>query len=1088
MERLVSVQPYGRPGDRRTYPRITCSLECTIFGVGEARILNVSVGGAFVAVGYALEPTHAGVRMCFAPDGNSPITVDARIARRVPIAPHGMGLGVEFSGLDEQSTRRLHALVLSHLLADISDAVARDATIPPGSLEVISGPTNVARELKSILSSDLDVLGVIFQRESSDLVEVRLRVATPQRLTVELERADAAGVSVGDLVHLTFNRGHNHIHLHTQVLDRNGASVTLEVPPTLTIFQLRQAPRTKTKPGQMFVEVPLPYPPGKRMRREVLDVSSTGLAFKVRPGEAYFLPGTPLREIVVTNIEDDNGYRKSAQVMHVTPVQNPDGTVEYLKIGVAFGIQDANVKRGVRPRAPGARKGGTVSFLSKMSKLIGQIIPRRSSQRSLPAGPGNLVEVVRYPNRHRQEIVAIVNTTRREPGRRLQGPVVIIPPAHGKRKESTSGLALTLVENFARRRRDVVVVRYDGINNLGESYRDPECRKPGDEALHMTLSQSVDDIEATVDWVYDNPMFTPTEVILVSFSLQGVMGRRAVFRDRGRRIHYWIGVTGAPAAQEVIRNATGGIDYIAEYAATGKTVARAAVLGVEIEGMRFCEDLLRNGLAFMSDAKREIAEIPIPVTWVLGLYDAWIDPSTIREFMAVKARAPRELIELECGHVPLNSDEALKLFSVIMQAVWRQLYDEDIEPVFPNLREFLRTRSAEWRRIPKSPIPDKRNYWHEYLLGSADRRISYDVLNSAEEYIAFLDREADLLGLKAGHRLADMGCGTGNFFARLVRRKGGRGRPLCKHLTLVDFVPTALEAASNKLDKLADRYGEAVPRRDTTCLNLELSPLRTVRAFLSGTYYGYDPLKGTIRGLTDYSIDMWKAVEDWRLHDIVRGRNLDDEDRWFLRDNFPEDEQDVIVDMNRLTRFLKGNFGPDDLTREGRMMAARGRTVGVEHLQFKRLDPLSHGAIEHLPFEDGQFDRILSSLVLSYVNNPLETLREFHRCLAPGGRLVVSSMRPDVDMSRIYRNLMIKLERGHDTELPEGMTREVFVEEVRHYVNSAAFLLKLAEEGQFVFFSRDEMRRLVERAGFRRVEVFASFGRPAQALITVGYR
>ncbi len=1083
----MSVQPYGRPGDRRTYPRITCSIECTIFGVGEARLLNLSVGGAFVAVGYALEPNHAGFRICFAPEGTNPITVDARIVRRVAIAPHGIGLGVEFTGLDEQATRRLHAVVLGHLLADISDAVARDATIPPGSLEVVSGADKVAAELRGILDADLDVLGVIFKRESAELHEMRLRVVTSQRLTVELERADAPGTSVGDHVHLTFNRGYNHIHLHTQVLDRNGASVTLEVPPTLTVFQLRQAPRTVTKPGQMFVEVPLPYPPGKRMRREVLDVSSTGLAFKVRPGEAYFLPGTPLREIVVTNVEDDNGYRKSAQVMHVTPVQNPDGTVEFLKVGVAFGIQDKNVKRGVRPRAGGTRKGGTVSFLTKMSKLIGQIIPRRSASRSPVVGPGSLVEVVRYPNKHRQELVAIVNTTRREPGRRMQAPVVIISPAHGKRKESTSGLALTVVENFARRRRDVVVVRYDGINNLGESYRDPECRKPGDEALHMTLSQSVDDIESTLDWVYDNPMFTPTEVILVSFSLQGVMGRRAVFRDRGRRIHYWLGVTGAPAAQEVIRNATGGIDYIAEYAATGKTVARAAVLGVEIEGMRFCEDLLRNGLAFMADAKREIAEIPIPVTWILGLYDAWIDPSTIREFMAVKARAPRELLELECGHVPLNSDEALKLFSVIMQAIWRRLYDEDIEPVFPNIREFLRTRSAEWRRIPKSPIPDKRNYWHEYLLGTADRRISYDVLNSAEEYIDFLDREADLLGIKPEHRLADMGCGTGNFLARLVQRKG-RGRPICNHLTLVDFVPTALETANAKLDRLAGRYGESVPRRDTACLNLELSPLRTVRAFLSGTYYGYDPLKGTIRGLTDYSIDMWKAVEDWRLHDIVRGRNLDDEDRWFLRENFPEDEQDVILEMNRLTRFLKGNFHAEDLTREGRMMAARGRTIEVKHLHFERLDPVSNGAIEHLPFKDAQFDRILSSLVLSYVNNPLETLREFHRCLAPGGRLVVSSMRPDVDMSRIYRNLILKLERGHDTELPEGMTREVFVEEVRHYVNSAAFLLKLAEEGQFVFFSRDEMRRMVEQAGFRRVEVFTSFGRPAQALITVGYR
>ncbi|HSH65774.1 MAG TPA: hypothetical protein VLB84_08255, partial [Bacteroidia bacterium] len=73
-----------------------------------------------------------------------------------------------------------------------------------------------------------------------------------------------------------------------------------------------------------------------------------------------------------------------------------------------------------------------------------------------------------------EEIVALVNATRPlGEGGRLRGPLVIIPPAFGKTKETYCALALALTETFRRHGRDVLVVRYDDIRSVGESHKDP---------------------------------------------------------------------------------------------------------------------------------------------------------------------------------------------------------------------------------------------------------------------------------------------------------------------------------------------------------------------------------------------------------------------------------------------------------------------------------------------------------------------------------------------------------------------------------------------------------------------------------------
>ena len=50
-----------------------------------------------------------------------------------------------------------------------------------------------------------------------------------------------------------------------------------------------------------------------------------------------------------------------------------------------------------------------------------------------------------------------------------------------------------------------------------------------------------------------------------------------------------------------------------------------------------------------------------------------------------------------------------------------------------------------------------------------------------------------------------------------------------------------------------------------------------------------------------------------------------------------------------------------------------------------------------LPFADGAFDLVVASLVMHYLRDWEPTLREFHRVLVPGGRLVISTHHPFMD-------------------------------------------------------------------------------------------
>ncbi|KUJ85633.1 ubiquinone biosynthesis protein UbiE [Ruegeria marisrubri] len=68
------------------------------------------------------------------------------------------------------------------------------------------------------------------------------------------------------------------------------------------------------------------------------------------------------------------------------------------------------------------------------------------------------------------------------------------------------------------------------------------------------------------------------------------------------------------------------------------------------------------------------------------------------------------------------------------------------------------------------------------------------------------------------------------------------------------------------------------------------------------------------------------------------------------------------------------------------LSSARERCAGRDNIR------LEEGAAEALPFDAGQFDKAVSLQVFEYFDDMRPALRELHRVLRPGGRLVIGDM------------------------------------------------------------------------------------------------
>lgn len=1033
----------GRSSDGRSSPRRRTLARVRLFegpALGEGILAtDLSADGAFLR---NARPLGSGERVRLSleiPTDPQAIDLTARIVRVTPD-----GVGVRFEEVSARDRARLRAYAGFYGMDEAIVRVQRTlGDVIPGNLLPLGEVSEVEAILRSAAERSLAMTAVLpgrgFKPKTCRLVgfDPVLRLDLPL---------------VSDrVVYLAFSDPPLH-YAFEAIVAETGDRPALLVPERIYLTE-RRTERRSPRTDDAWCELAAPHATGGKLRFPVLDLGEGGASVRL-PASAAWIPGTHLPPFTL-EVGTERRKVPGATVRYVAPTD--DGT---LRAGLRFGGEvdrDSfqELKRHELRDGLGSRLSRTVSFVGgKVARFL-----RRPDRRSADG-----VEVVRYRNRSGQHVAGIVdaNFDTSDPDA-CPDVAVVIAPAILKRKEVFGLLARTVVDDLGRDGKKVAVLRFDASHIVGESAMDPRLVAEGRPYYHWTFGHLGDDIEASLQYL--ERRFRPAKRVLVSVSLSAIPARKVVL-DRRCGVDLWIAPYGCPDAQDMIKNYLAGLDLFDAYK-RGEGPETILIHGRPIRGSSLYGQAMEAGLAFLEDARRDLSRITAPVVWILGTYDCWVTRSRVRALLDAPGGGVREVFECATGHVLKSGAEAIELFKLVSESISKHLFRSDRPARDPDLARFARQSEAEWARVKRMELGDVEGFWKEHLLGAPGDEVGYDILLEHPEYPRFLARQVELLDPRPGEDLADFGCGTGNLGLAMLDAYAPGTAPAS--ITCVDLVQ---EGVDRTREKIAARDPDLELRG--LVADLEVSRFVAVADFLNGRLHGIEGLVERVEGLSLATARKVAARYGKEMHAILRGAP---EGAGRVRDLCPEldeREAETVLELGRAARFLLGRTVAEDL-RPGVGLAGSARDLRFEHLRFGD----STARLE-LDLPGASFHRIGCSLVLPYLYDPLATLREMHRLLRPGGTLVVSSILPNFDPSKLYTEGVDILARQAEAG-DESAGRKL--EALRHYGNMVSRLIELEEDGRFRFLDRAALTALVSEAGFARVHAFHAFGSPPTAIL-----
>lgn len=220
-----------------------------------------------------------------------------------------------------------------------------------------------------------------------------------------------------------------------------------------------------------------------------------------------------------------------------------------------------------------------------------------------------------------------------------------------------------------------------------------------------------------------------------------------------------------------------------------------------------------------------------------------------------------------------------------------------------------------------------------------------------------------------------------------------RSRGTSRHYSM----STVLDAEARELWRLVrpDVESAGLTEEDAERARAVLSERRVQsKEFFASSAHRWDHLRDELFGGGSELLPLFGLLDPtWTLGDLGAGTGH------FTARVAPFVERVVAVDAS-----------------EEMLEAARNRLGGMSNAELR------HGELEKLPVADGELDVAVLLLVLHYIVEPLEVLKEVRRVLRPGGRLVIVDMRPHSREG--YMEDMGHVWRGFDETTLASWTRE----------------------------------------------------------------